>query len=367
MNLKNPNTLYTVLFLVVAISIVAVWLPFGEKLGGVTTSIDPVDMSFQSYTDGSYQAYVEYEFEHALPSRPGLIRTFNEIMFDAFRKTTSSLVISSDGTLFEENYLIEYSDLNPLSEAAVDSMSNHLLHWSHALTDMEKTVYFVMIPSKPRYFTESYPEGWQLAESKNSDRIFNELKSKGLHTIDLRLPLDSMAEYGTYPVYTKYGIHWSRLGMEVAFENFISVIDTLSDQNSYDFKITEIQEDTHYRGRECDIWKVLNTLSDAPYETPVGKPIHNYSVSGKKHGLLLIGDSFYWSWFGTGLTLGQFSPSYFFYYNSTAHLAGSGEVGPVTEDLTLRALNEVDVVVVMFTEANWSKISIPNYLGLNLE
>lgn len=338
------------------LSLVVVWIPFGEDLGGVTHNIQTVEASSETVLSGEYSTYIEREMEHNLPSRPGFIRLYNQGLFDLFKTTNTELVIAPDGTLFEEYYLQEYADSEPLTANLVDSIAENVALWADRMSDSGRTVYFTILPSKPRYYASSIPEKYSKGANNNCHRIEQALRSHNLNIIDTRGTLDSLSKETPYLIFPKYGIHWSRLGYSYAFDYFLSIIDTLSDQNSYIYSVDKVEADNGYKNRERDLWQVLNTWSDAPYDSPVGRPITSFEVTGKKHGLLVIGDSFYWSWYGTGLTLSQFEPSYFFYYNATAHKAGTGEIGPVTPELTQQVLSEVDVVVVLLNEANISLV-----------
>lgn len=357
-NSERHKLFYSLLFLVLTTLYIIVYIPFGVALKGETEPKANVALSAKSYLNGNFQQSLESQFEENLPARPGMIRLLNQGLFDVFHKTHSNLVIGPDGSLFEQNYLDEYSNVGSWSTFKLDSTIRAIQTWEAELTAQGKSVYLMIIPSKPRYYKTSIPKQWDLADEPHFEQIIHGLKSEGSNVLDLRMVMDSLENNSPYPVFPKYGIHWSRLAHQVAFQKFISVIDTISPFNHYDFKVTGIQEQNEYVGTEDDLWKVLNTWNNAPLESPMAKPNYSYEVTGDKHGLLLIGDSFYWSWFSTGLTLNQFNPSYFFYYNSTAHKAGKQASEPVTKELTERALEEVDIVVLMFTEINWTTIHL---------
>ena len=80
----------------------------GPKLGGVTRDA-PVDLSWSSLRDGSFQKAVASRVTDAMPVRPLLIRINNEIRFELFGELTAPQVVrGAKGQLIERSYLEEY-------------------------------------------------------------------------------------------------------------------------------------------------------------------------------------------------------------------------------------------------------------------
>src|SRR3954467_9089883 len=80
----------------------------GPKLGGVTRDA-PVDLSWSSLRDGSFQKAVAGRVTDAMAVRPLLIRINNEIRFELFGELTAPQVVrGAKGQLIERSYLEEY-------------------------------------------------------------------------------------------------------------------------------------------------------------------------------------------------------------------------------------------------------------------
>ena len=70
----------------------ALAIKIGPKLGGVTCDA-PVDLSWSSLRDGSFQKAVASRVTDAMPIRPLLIRVNNEIRFELFGELTAPQVV----------------------------------------------------------------------------------------------------------------------------------------------------------------------------------------------------------------------------------------------------------------------------------
>src|ERR1700760_2242324 len=80
----------------------------GPKLGGVPRDA-PVELSWSSLRDGSFQKAVASRVTDAMPVRPLLIRINNELRFSVFGELTAPQVVrGTKGQLIERSYLEEY-------------------------------------------------------------------------------------------------------------------------------------------------------------------------------------------------------------------------------------------------------------------
>src|SRR6185295_7999181 len=86
----------------------ALAIRIGPNLGGVTREA-PVDLSWSSLRDGSFQKAVASRVTDAMAVRPLLIRLNNEIRFELFGELTAPQVVrGTKGQLIERSYLEEY-------------------------------------------------------------------------------------------------------------------------------------------------------------------------------------------------------------------------------------------------------------------
>lgn len=352
------KTLYNLAFVVILALFGAVWIPFGEKLNGVTDQTRKVEFNLSTVFLAEYQDATSKRFSENVAAKPFLVRLHNQIMFNLFSEGNSDVVVGHNHVLFEKSYLDEYADNNPLNSEELKKKLDELEAWTNRIKDAGVQPYLMIVPSKTEYYQKAIPQPWSVAETTNIDRIHAEIQKRKLPLIDLRKISRSLQDTSKFSVFPKYGIHWSRITSFVSLTHFFNIIDTISDESHYVGAFDNVRKAPTYSDRELDIGKLLNLLYDLEMDEAIGQlDLHN-EITGKKLGLLVIGDSFYWSWYGNGYTTTQFEPSYFFYYNSTAYKAGEGEIGKVSPSLQEEALKNVDVAVIMLTEANWALVDL---------
>ncbi|NVK28982.1 MAG: hypothetical protein HWE14_13095 [Flavobacteriia bacterium] len=351
--------IYNITFVLIFAAFAAAWIPLGKKLKGVTDDIPEAEFNLTSIVSEEFQDAASKQVVENLPARPFLVRTHNQIVFQLYSETNAEVIVGKDHVLFEQNYLDEYADLNPMNSDAVNAKVDEIEAWIERARAAGAQPYLMIVPSKPEYYEEAIPSPWKVAEVNNMDRLHAEFTSRDLPLIDLRETARALKDTSRYSVFPKYGIHWSNLTSAISLTQFLNVIDTLSQESDYGAMYSNVRKAYSYSESEVDLWNLLNLLTVMDFNETMGQlELHN-DVEGEKHSLLVIGDSFYWTWYGNGYTTTQFEPSYFFYYNSTAYKAGEGELGTVTDEMRQSVLEEVDIAVIMLTEANWPLILLP--------
>src|SRR3954468_15466787 len=134
----------------------------GPKLGGVTRDA-PVNLSWSSLRDGSFQKAVSSRVTEAMPVRPLLIRINNEIRFELFGELTAPQVVrGAKGQLIERSYLEEYCARTEGEGArlAADIIPK-LKHIQNFYRSHGGVFVYLVTPSKaahlPEYFVDRVP------------------------------------------------------------------------------------------------------------------------------------------------------------------------------------------------------------------
>jgi hypothetical protein len=158
-----------------------------------------------------------------------------------------------------------------------------------------------------------------------------------------------------YPLYPKYGIHWSNYGAALAADSIIKHIEYLRaiDMPNLIYNEVELKQPV---GIDYDIGDALNLLFRLKSFDMADPTIKTEAAKNKvKPSVLVISDSFYWGMYGFGIA-NSFKKDHFWYYNK--------QVYPETfydelfvQDIELgKEIQDHDVFIVMATEATLSKI-----------
>ena len=331
----------------------------------VRSSIKPLDgyfqissfppLKFSEIVKGSFQDQFEQAFNDHLPGRSGLIRWKNTIDFFIFNKVNAHVELGLNGNLFEPEYLEAYSgvDLTPLD--TISSRAQGIKRFSRSLEENGKSLLVVMAPSKTSFFKRDIPKKYPPSKVTNASRWKEELIRNSIPFLDLSDLLKKVSDTVIYPIFPIEGIHWTEFANILALDTLLGKLRDLNSRVDVDLKVRSIEGRKVPDPSEQDLGRALNLLEIPQTDTLFGDVKFDiaYNDSTQRPGILFVGDSFIWQWYGKGYFNHAFEPTWFFYYNQEAYLFGSGMQKGSTNSLIEKVLEDVDVVVLMATEANF--------------
>ncbi|MBI4645357.1 MAG: hypothetical protein HY738_01895 [Bacteroidia bacterium] len=157
-------------------------------------------------------------------------------------------------------------------------------------------------------------------------------------------------EKSKYPLYPKYGIHWSFYSLGIVADSILTYIEKLRQIDMPNYFWTKVTMNEPI-GDDYDIADGMNLLFRLTGDELAYPDLQMESDSGKaKPSVIIIADSYYWGMFNYGIS-NAFSDSHFWYYNNMVY--PDSYLNPV-EVSQLNLKNEIekhDVFIIMATEA----------------
>ncbi len=146
--------------------------------------------------------------------------------------------------------------------------------------------------------------------------------------------------------------------MGLVFDSLINTMEHLSGREFMDFDIKNIEVSHTLKSPDRDLWEGLNILIK-PNDYPMPYPEFSFDQIGEepKPSVIVVADSYYWQWFGSGYATRAFGKHEFWYYNKQI-IQGDG--GPTLEKINVDILQRVlrtDFIVLLQTDANMSRFS----------
>ena len=314
----------------------------------------PVEAEFSlaGWWSGEYQENSEKYINETFGFRSFLVRINNQIAFNLFKKANAkAVVVGKENYLYEENYINAYNGLDFIGKQASEERFDKLVFIQDSMNKLGKTFITVFSPGKASYYPEFFPPKYDVERSTTNHAYHVKLaEERGIKYIDFNSDFIDKRKITPYPLFPKYGIHWSRYGMGLAIDSIVKYVEKDRNINMPNICWEEVTEKAP-DDDDYDIGHGMNLLFRLP-SFDMGYPHFRFeSDSGKvKPSLLVIADSFYWGLYSTGIHK-LFTDDHFWFYFTDVH-PDDDAPGVSAHDLDLaKEIEKHDVIIIMGTEA----------------
>lgn len=323
-----------------------------ELLKGSVAQPEKKYFSIKDWFSGDYQLAEEKYLNETFGFRSSFIRVNNQIAFSLFDKAKANgVIIGKNNYLYEENYIKAYYGTDFIGIDSIKHRIERLKFLQDTLKKLNKTLIVVFAAGKGSFYPEYFPKEFIKEKGKTNVEYHVKLaKEVGLNYIDFNQYFIENKSTSKYPLYPKYGIHWSNYGTCLAADSMIKYIEKIRNidmPNLYwkDVKLENAKE-TDY-----DIGDGMNLLFYLRSNKMAYPDIQIESDSGKiKPSALVVADSYYWPMFGTSFTK-ALSNDHFWFYNQQVY-PDFYQNGLMTSQVNLKEeIEKHDIIFIMATEA----------------
>ena len=275
-----------------------------KPLSGYVPDEQPVELSFKTYYDGSFQNYLTDHAKRNSGFREVCIRSYNQSLFSLFGKSTNDNIISGNHKeMFLKMYLDEVT--GKTFKSRYESKEAFEIQ---AQRDIEKTLVlidslrnhgtaflFVEAPSKTWIYPEYMPQTYQdsIMSFCVQDYYTQLFEQNGIPHIDFISYFKSLKGKTDYPLYTRYGTHWAESTMPFVADSVLKKIGSLIGQEMPRIICVDENLTTTYSKQDGEIESLMNLL--LPIRKPaLPKPIMTLSdTTLRKPNILVIADSYF--------------------------------------------------------------------------
>ncbi len=303
---------------------------------------------------GSYANLMNEYIKGTYGFRNEYIRLNNQIGFSVFKKAyANGVVIGKDNFLYEDSYINAFYGLDYIGADSIHTQAAKLKYLQDTLHRLGCELLVVLNPGKASYYPEYIPDNIKGAPALHTN-MFGYEKALGdhhVHHIDFYKWFNEQKSKTRYPLFPKYGIHWSNYAEYVVADSLATYIGALIHRDLPRVEITGIELSSDMKGRDNDIADGMNLLFPLKsfpmaYPSVVTKDSNTY-----RPNVLVISDSFYWGMISLGLSARYFNNNHFWYYNNECHSSRNEPVRAVRDLDIQEELKKHEVVVIMATEA----------------
>ena len=275
-----------------------------KPLSGYVPDEQPVELTFKTYYDGSFQNYLTDHAKRNSGFREPCIRSYNQCLFSLFGKSTNDHIITGK---HKEMYLKMYLD-EVTGKNFKSVYGSREAFEAQAQRDIEKTLVlidslrnhgtaflFVEAPSKTWVYPENMPQEYQdsIMPFCVQDYYTKLFKENNIPHIDFLSYFKSLKGQTKYPLYTRYGTHWAESTIPFVADSVLSKIGSLIGQEMPHIVCVDENPSTHYSKQDGEIENLMNLL--LPIRKPaVPQPIMTLSdTTLRKPNILAIADSYF--------------------------------------------------------------------------
>lgn len=347
--------IFTILFLPLIQSLFS--LVVIPPLKGDVSLPNNIDLTINTWISGEYQEKKEEYINDAFGFRSLFVRLNNQVAYSLFHKAKANgVIIGKDNYLFEEAYINAYTGKDFLGEDSISHTINRLKFISDTLNKLGKQLIIVFAAGKASYYPEFIPDSYLPINEKTNYKLLSSKSSEaGLNIIDFNKWFMDKKQSSKYPLYPKYGIHWSMYSNVFVSDSLIRKIEYLRGIDLPKLNITEVQMKKPF-DQDYDIADGMNLLFKLK-SFDMAYPITTIENSNAKHKpkVLVISDSFYWGLYNLGIS-NCFENSHFWYYNKQV-FPESATKELLTSELNIGdELQKHEVIVILATEATLPKL-----------
>jgi hypothetical protein len=286
-----------------------------------------------------------------------MVRANNQFYYRAFNQIrVKNFVIGKQDYLFSENYIFSAFGDDLVPESRVSSLLQKAKVLQDTLSKKGIDLLLVYAPGKGagcrEYIEDKYVHEYALT---NHDQYVSWSRKLGLNHLDLYAWFDTLKPKSPYPLFPKFGHHWSFYGECLAVDTIIRHIEHLHKCDMPLIKWEEIEVSDTARSRDADVLKSMNLLKDPQQNMKLAYPKVLFEDDSLKNTtrVLTISDSYWYGPVYMGVGQAAFAGgSFWYYYNKVIPSPTPGEKVEVWELDLKKEIESNQVIMVLYSDAN---------------
>lgn len=322
----------------------------------------PVELSFKTYYDGSYQDYLTEHAKRNTGFREFFIRNYNQVAYSCFNKITNKNIVKGhDQELYLKMYLNEATGVTfkqhfaDVDEAKAEARKNveETLRLIDTLHQHGKAFLFVFAPTKPAVYPDKLPSYYKnhLTDFSLEEYYIQLFKENHIPHIDFYHYFQDIKDTFPYPLYPRTGTHWSEATIPYVAD---SVLKKLAEITGYKLPSVHYIDDnlsTDYSVQDGELEASMNLLF--PLNKPaIPRPVFELTdtMGTDKPNLLVVADS-YFTQLRNSTFIEAFDAWEFWVYNRDVQSSNPQHQWKQLDQLldADEVLNNADIVMAVFT------------------
>jgi hypothetical protein len=327
------------------------------NLVGLVISNEKPRFSWPDWFDGSYQSGMDdYNNDH-WAFKEKMVRLNNQFYYDAFNQIrVNNFVSGKDDYVFAEGYIFAAYGDDLVKEEIFKTQLRKAKVVQDSLKKRGIDLIIGVAPGKGRYCEEFIEDKYKHpVKMRNHDQFVRIAKENGLNLLDLYTYFMDQKPVTKYPLFTRFGHHWSYYGECLAVDTIIKYIENLRHTDMPDMRWDSLEVSDTARSRDADVLKSMNLLNNPEQNMELAYPKVKFEDDSVKNQtrVLVLGDSYWYGPVYLGVSQLAFGYGYFwYYYNRVVPKLTSGEQLEVWELDLKQEIESHNVIMLMYADGN---------------
>lgn len=327
------------------------------NLVGLVISDKKPELTAENWFNGSFQEETEdYNNDH-WPLKEIMVRLNNQFYYKAFHQIrVNGFVIGKEDYVFSEGYIYSAFGDDLIKEEKIKDLLQKAKVVQDTLKKKGIDLLLVYAPGKGEYCREFVEDKYvHPYTTTNHDMFAANSRKIGVNHLDLYSYFNQLKPTTKYPLFPKFGHHWSFYGECIAIDTIIKHIEFLHKCDLPLMKWDNIEVVDSARNRDADVLKSMNLYSNPGQNMKLAYPDVLFEQDSVKNRtrVLTISDSYWYGPVYMGVPQNVFAGGQFWYYcNKVIPSPRPGEKVEVWE-LDLKSEIESNaVIMLLYSDGN---------------
>lgn len=327
------------------------------NLTGLVINDTKPEFSWSNWFSGTFQSESEdYNNDH-WAFKELTVRLNNQLYYKAFNQIrVDKFVIGKENYVFSENYIFSAFGDDLIPEEKVKTLLEKAKVIQDTLAKKGIDLLLVFAPGKGEACKEFVEDKYAHPVKNTNHNLFAEnSKRLKLNYLDLYADFDATKASSPYPLFPKFGHHWSYYGECYATQKIIKCIEALHKTDLPDMTWDKVDVVDSARSRDADVLKSMNLYSNPPQNMKLAYPDIKFEDDSIKNRtrVLTISDSYWYGPVYMGVPQNCFAGGQFwYYYNKVIPSPKPDEKVEVWELDLKQELESNQVIMLLYSDGN---------------
>lgn len=327
------------------------------NLTGIVISDEKAKFTFKDWLNGDYQTKEDDYNEDHWAFKEGMVRWNNQVYYNLFNQIrVNGFVTGKEDYLFSESYIFAAFGDDLIDEKLVEEKLRKAKVLQDTLKRKGIDLILAFAPGKGSFCKEFVQDKYvHPIKNTNHNLFIKHGKKNNLNILDLYTYFEMIKKTSPYPLFPKFGHHWSYYGACIATDTIIKYIEHLRQVDLPACTWNEIEVVDTARSRDADVLKSmnLNTWPNQNMKLAYPKLLFENDSLKNKTRVLTISDSYWYDQVYMGVPQNCFAGGQFwYYYNKVIPSPIPGEKVEVWQLDLKKEIESNKVIMLLYSDGN---------------
>ncbi|HWY12111.1 MAG TPA: hypothetical protein VN026_12340 [Bacteroidia bacterium] len=327
------------------------------NLVGIVISDKKPELNSENWLSGSYQKEMDDYNDDHWSLKEITVRLNNQFYYKAFRQIrVNGFVLGKEDYIFSESYIFSAFGDDFIGEQKIISQMQKAKVVQDSLKRHGVDLLFVFAPGKGEYCSEFVEDKYKHpVKNTNHAEFVKQCKNNGVNYLDLYTYFNLLKPNTKYPLFPKFGHHWSYYGEVLASDTIIRHIEALHGKRMAEIAWEKIDVVDTARSRDADALKSMNLYTNPDQNMKLAYPEVLFESDSSKNTtrVLTISDSYWYGPVYMGIGQNCFAGGQFWYYFNKVIPSPNGVKTEVWElNLKQELEQNNNVIMLLYSDGN---------------